>query len=51
MEFEPTIPEFERVKTVLALDRAAIVIGTEVNIPVASLNKLQSSQLSFCISK
>jgi hypothetical protein len=25
--FEPTIPEFERAKTVHALDRAAIVIG------------------------
>jgi hypothetical protein len=25
--FEPTIPEFERTKTVHALDRAAIVIG------------------------
>jgi hypothetical protein len=26
--FEPTIPVFERVKTVHALDRAATVIGT-----------------------
>jgi hypothetical protein len=25
--FEPTIPAFERAKTVLALDRAATVIG------------------------
>jgi hypothetical protein len=25
--FEPTIPEFERAKTVYALDRAATVIG------------------------
>jgi hypothetical protein len=27
MEFEPTIPVFERAKTVHALDRAATVIG------------------------
>jgi hypothetical protein len=27
--FEPTIPVFERVKTVHALDRAATVIGEE----------------------
>jgi hypothetical protein len=27
MEFKPTIPAFERVKTVHALDRAATVIG------------------------
>jgi hypothetical protein len=27
MRFEPTIPEFERAKTVLALDRGATVIG------------------------
>jgi hypothetical protein len=28
MGFEPTIPVFERAKTVHALDRTAIVIGT-----------------------
>jgi hypothetical protein len=28
VKFEPTIPVFERVKTVNALDRAATVIGT-----------------------
>jgi hypothetical protein len=28
--FEPTIPVFERAKTVHALDRAAIVIGGEL---------------------
>jgi hypothetical protein len=28
VEFKPTIPVFERTKTVLALDRAATVIGT-----------------------
>jgi hypothetical protein len=27
VEFEPTIPAFEQAKTVLALDRAATVIG------------------------
>jgi hypothetical protein len=27
VEFEPTIPVFERAKTVCALDRAATVIG------------------------
>jgi hypothetical protein len=30
-EFEPTIPVFQRAKTVHALDRAATVIGEEVN--------------------
>jgi hypothetical protein len=29
--FEPTIPEFERAKTVHALDRAATVIGSFTN--------------------
>jgi hypothetical protein len=29
VEFEPTTPMFERVKTVHALDRAATVIGQE----------------------
>jgi hypothetical protein len=28
VEFEPTIPVFERAKTVHALDRAATVIGS-----------------------
>jgi hypothetical protein len=35
--FEPTIPAFEREKTVHALDRAATVIGIEINIDVNSV--------------
>jgi hypothetical protein len=31
MGFEPTIPVFERAKTVHALDRAAAVIGCSIN--------------------
>jgi hypothetical protein len=34
MGFEPTIPAFERAKTVHALDRAATVIGTDKAYPV-----------------
>jgi hypothetical protein len=49
MGFEPTISVFEQAKTIHALDRAVTQLGTEVDI--ASLNKLQSSQLSFGISK
>jgi hypothetical protein len=30
VEFEPTIPAFQRAKSVHALDRASIVIGEEV---------------------
>jgi hypothetical protein len=43
VEFEPTIPVFERAKTVHALDRAATMIGT---------NKLWSmlmSNLAHCL--
>jgi hypothetical protein len=32
VEFEPTIPVFERAKTVYALDRAATVIGRRIII-------------------
>jgi hypothetical protein len=35
--FEPTVPVFERAKTVHVLDRAATVIG---EIEIVSLNKL-----------
>jgi hypothetical protein len=45
MEFEPTIPVFERVRTVHALDRAATVIGqkyiTGYNITVSHFIKTQ----------
>jgi hypothetical protein len=33
--FEPTIPAFERPKTIHALDRAATVIGDQIVAPVA----------------
>jgi hypothetical protein len=38
VEFEPTIPPFERAKTVHALDRAATVIGKK---NVTLLSKIQ----------
>jgi hypothetical protein len=34
VRFEPTIPVFERVKMVHALDRAATVIGKELLIDI-----------------
>jgi hypothetical protein len=55
--FEPTIPVFERTKTVLALDHAATVIGQLILRYVlsifraASLSKLKTNQsnLTTCI--
>jgi hypothetical protein len=48
--FEPRIPAFERAKTVHALDRAAIVIGTRLGLglpddPTSSLGQVYSSYL------
>jgi hypothetical protein len=41
--FELTIPQFERVKTVHALDRAATVIATVMTNKVKSLSTTHSS--------
>jgi hypothetical protein len=38
VEFEPTIPAFERAKTLHALDRTATVTGSGVHMPVGNSN-------------
>jgi hypothetical protein len=43
MEFEPTIPAFERAKTVHTLDRAATVIGKLTTYDYKVINKYRSS--------
>jgi hypothetical protein len=43
VEFEPTIPAFERAKTVHALDRAATVTGSGV----VNLTKIVALSLQF----
>jgi hypothetical protein len=47
--FEPTIPAFERAKTVHALDRAATVIGCVTETPaflfVSTTNRTQQHEI------
>jgi hypothetical protein len=46
VEFEPTIPVFERTKTVHALDRGAAVIGCLFNYFVQIMHKLSYNTVS-----
>jgi hypothetical protein len=46
VEFEPTIPAFERAKTVHALDRAATVIGCKVGCEVLNEKYGTSSEIA-----
>jgi hypothetical protein len=50
VEFEPTIPVFERAKKVHALDRAATEIGTlhKLGNSKASLNKARINEMKIC---
>jgi hypothetical protein len=46
--FEPTIPEFERVKAVHALDHAATVIGTS-QLPGSKVELFESSPYPYTL--
>jgi hypothetical protein len=48
---EPTIPVFERAKTVHALDRAAIVIGIKFNTHINVKIKLSLCLIKHCAMK
>jgi hypothetical protein len=53
--FEPTIPAFEREKTVHAIDRAATVIGVHILIDLKCVEELKycphiSRNGNFCYS-
>jgi hypothetical protein len=46
--FEPTIPAFERAKTVHALDRAATVMATEAN-QASQMNSFHSFIVKYVV--
>jgi hypothetical protein len=49
MGFEPTIPVFERAKTVHALDRAATVFGSYKTAKFVAMGSSVSSRLSMIL--